>query len=130
MFKWVGIFSIVIKNQTFYWNKSWHSYITEHCGLCSKKGTTFSPSHLILSDKMLWQWTSKPRLFKTGEQKYPLTVRWDNFELDCKPFQHDYSRVKIHASKVQNKFCMKSWIEGPRIHQPGSTADSPRFDQI
>ena len=36
-------------------------------------------------------------------------------------------KMRNHASKVQDIFCLKSWIEGRRIHQLGSTANLARI---
>ena len=49
-----------------------------------------------------------------------------------KNFQRDLHRLKLHTIGVQNIFCLKSYLEGHRIHQPQSLAKSAksRLDKV
>ena len=44
--------------------------------------------------------------------------------------KRDLNRLKEYDLGVPNMFCMKSQIEGHKIHQLGSADNSARFDPI
>ena len=70
---------------------------------------------------VLWWWKNHPygqvdpKHSSEGHTVCPEVFKWRN-----KNFQWDLQRMKGHASGGQNMFCLKSYIEGKRIHQLGS----------
>ena len=57
-------------------------------------------------------------------------VFWGYFKWNFKNFKQDLSRLKEYASVPLDRFCMKSQIEGQRIHKLFITANSVGLDLI
>ena len=66
---------------------------------------------------VLWWWNNHPFMGRLTlsivlrDTVCPEVFKWRN-----KNFQWDLQRMKGHASGGQNMFCLKSYIEGKRIH--------------
>ena len=58
------------------------------------------------------------------------TVGWEDFKLNCKTIKWDLHRINVQASGVQNILCVKSYIEGHRIHLLVSLADTANMGRI